>query len=108
MLSKCANPDCFEVFRYLHQGKIFHLSPTLYPQATTAAPNASRHERFWLCARCSKQMTLTWDGNQTKLVRLPVETGQIRPLPSIQAHKNEMMRRRRPRGRGGTADRNDE
>jgi hypothetical protein len=55
MLSKCANPDCFEVFRYLHREKIFHLSPTLDPQATTAASNASRHERFWLYAPCPKR-----------------------------------------------------
>src|ERR1700752_692239 len=28
MLSKCANPECSEILRYLHQGKIFCLSPT--------------------------------------------------------------------------------
>jgi hypothetical protein len=55
MLSKCANPECVEVFRYLHQGKIFQLPPTCHPQATTAALNASRHERFGLCAPCSKR-----------------------------------------------------
>lgn len=28
MLSKCANPECSESFRYLHEGRIFHLAPT--------------------------------------------------------------------------------
>ena len=27
MLSKCANPECSEQFRYLHQGKMFCLIP---------------------------------------------------------------------------------
>lgn len=108
MLSKCANPECFEVFRYLHQGKIFHLSPTLETQATTAASNASRHERFWLCAPCSKQMTLIWDGTQAKVVRLPVETGRIKPLPVLPVPKNEVTKKRRLRGRGASAGRNDE
>jgi len=108
MLSKCANPECFEVFRYLHQGKIFDLSPTLDPQATTAAVKAPRHERFWLCARCSKQMTLIWDGAQAKLLPLPVETGRIKPLPVLLAPKNEVIKRHRHRGRTASAGRDDE
>ena len=108
MLSKCANPECFEVFRYLHQGKIFYFPPTLDPQATTATLDASRHERFWLCARCSKQMTLKWDGTQAKLVRLAVETGHNKALPALPALKNEVVKKRRPRGRAGSAGRNDE
>ena len=97
MLSKCANPECVEVFRYLHQGKIFHLSPTHHPQTKTAALHGSRHERFWLCARCSKQMTFILDGRQAKLVRLPVESGQITPLPALLAPRNETKRRTRGR-----------
>ena len=34
MLSKCANPECFEQFRYLHQGKIFLLTPPPELQAS--------------------------------------------------------------------------
>lgn len=107
MLSKCANPDCFEVFRYLHQGKIFHLAPILAPQPTTKA-QGSRHERFWLCARCSKHLTLISDGTQAKLVRLPVETGHIEPPSALPALQNEMIKKRRPRGRAASAGRNDE
>lgn len=105
MLSKCANPECVEVFRYLHQGKIFHLSPTHHPQTKTAALHGSRHERFWLCARCSKQMTFILDGRQAKLVRLPVESGQITPLPVLLAPKNET--KKRPRGRTASSGHDD-
>lgn len=35
MLSKCANPKCSEIFRYLHQGKIFSLAPTPEVQTVT-------------------------------------------------------------------------
>ena len=103
MLSKCANPECSEVFRYLHQGKIFHLSPTLEAQATSAALNPSLHERFWLCAQCSKQMKLIWDGTEVKLVRLPVETGQESP-----PLRNAMIKKGRPRGRAASGGRDDE
>lgn len=36
MLSKCANPECVQVFGICTK-EIFHLSPTCHAQATTAA-----------------------------------------------------------------------
>jgi hypothetical protein len=80
MLSKCANPGCSEVFRYLHQGKVFLLSPT--PEVLVVTGNAypSLHERFWLCDKCSKEMTVVWVGRQVKLVPLPVEAEPVAPL----------------------------
>ena len=109
MLSKCANPECGEVFRYLHQGKIFHLPPTLEPQATTA-PGSSPplRERFWLCAQCSKRMTLIWDGTRVKLVYLPIPTRQIEPLSAPPVPGNEIMNKRRSRRRAASAGRDDE
>jgi len=35
MLSKCANPECSEQFRYLHQGKMFCLIPAPKAAATS-------------------------------------------------------------------------
>jgi len=70
MLSKCANPECSAVFRYLHEGRIFRLSPTPEVEATTKVPASLLYERFWLCDACSKRMTLVWGGSRAKLVSL--------------------------------------
>ena len=75
MLSKCANPECFEQFRYLHQGKIFQLSPTPEVQAVMCDSSGPLYERFWLCDRCSKRMTVKWDGIQARIVPLPQGRG---------------------------------
>lgn len=79
MLSKCANPECSEVLRYLHQGKIFHLSPT--PELEAAALNPALYERFWLCDRCSKIMTIVWGGTEVELKLLPAATALTTPTP---------------------------
>ena len=73
MLSKCANLDCSETLRYLHLGKIFCLAPTPEIQAATETVNPVLEERFWLCERCSKELTFVWGGTQAKLVRLPTK-----------------------------------
>ncbi len=66
MLSKCANPECSEIFKYLHQGKIFRLAPV--PEVEPVLETTpSLHERFWLCDNCSKRMTVVCDGTQVKL-----------------------------------------
>jgi len=80
MLSKCANPGCFEVFRYLHQGKIFHLSPTPEVQAAAEVLSPLISERFWLCDTCSQHMTVAWGGTHAKLVSLP---SKIEPAESL-------------------------
>jgi hypothetical protein len=104
MLSKCANPECSEVFRYLHQGKIFLLSPT--PEVQMATENAcpSLYERFWLCDRCSKLMTVVWAGTGAKLVSLPSATApgpsSLPPAPE-RAFGNDV--RNRLRGRAASA-----
>lgn len=98
MLSKCANPECSEVLHYLHQGKIFHLSPTPEVQAVDESP--ALYERFWLCDRCSKVMTLVWGGAEVQLKPLPV-AGLVPPPPRPTA------RRRRGRERAASAGRED-
>src|SRR5437773_11005028 len=75
VLSKCANPDCSEIFRYLHQGKIFSLAPTPEVEAVSGEMLPALQERFWLCDECSKKMTVVWGGTQVKLVPLPVQDG---------------------------------
>ena len=87
MLSKCANPKCSETLRYLHQGKIFSLAPTPEVQTVTGLLPALE-ERFWLCERCSKEMTLVWGGTQVKLVPLPKKRGRSRST-TASAHRED-------------------
>jgi len=103
MLSKCANPECSEVFRYLHQGKIFYLAPTPEIHASMGVLSPSLQERFWLCDQCSRRMTLGWDGTQAKLQSLPAEVKK-----NLLASPPAFERRKRwPRARAASAGRND-
>ena len=110
MLTKCANPECSEVFRYLHEGKIFFLSPTpgLHVPPGRACPPL--HERFWLCDKCSKQMTVVWGGTQAKLVPVPPteeRTGQVLSLSWSGSVSEDAASRGRLRSRVAYAGRDD-
>jgi hypothetical protein len=94
MLSKCANPDCSESFRYLHQGKIFCLVPTPEVEAVTGEFLPQFEERFWLCYECSKTMTVVWGGTQVKLVPLPAQEART---PSAANAEKYVWTRGRPR-----------
>jgi hypothetical protein len=61
------------------------------------------HERFWLCARCSKEMTLVWGGTQAKVVPLPPRVVVMPPAP---ATKREVGGRP-SKGRAASAGRED-
>jgi hypothetical protein len=102
MLSKCANPECSEIFRYLHEGKIFYLAPTPVVQIAMGMLHPALYERFWLCAGCAREMTVTWGGTQAKVVRLSVPEA---PLPPS-VPKNEIGRRR-SRAHAASAGRED-
>ena len=103
MLSKCANPECTESFRYLHEGKIFRLSPTTEVHIAAGTFKPALHERFWLCPRCSKKMTLVWGGTQ---VRLAPVTFKVVVTPLTLAPKN-VKGKRRLRVRVASAGRED-
>lgn len=75
VLLKCANPKCSQQWHYLREGKLFHLSPTPKIQALVGDSSDTLDERFWLCDRCAKEMTLVWGGTQVRLIPL-------RPHPS--------------------------
>ena len=92
MLSKCANPECCEILRYLHKGKIFCLAPTPEVQSMTGMLHPPFEERFWLCEQCSKEMTLVWGGTQVRLARLPSKVATL----LSPASKNNKMRRKEP------------
>jgi hypothetical protein len=103
VLSKCANPECSEIFRYLHAGKIFYLAPTPDLRIAMRILRPALHERFWLCAHCSNEMTLIWDGTEVKVVRRLTKV--VAPLPSPPVPKTGGGRR--PRARAASAGRED-
>jgi hypothetical protein len=102
VLSKCANPECSEQFRFLHEGKIFHLTPTLEVQEMSEDAFPSLYERFWLCDRCSTKMTLIWAGTHAKLVPLPAAPVA---MPAVLAGK-VVARKRSTKRAANTASRN--
>ncbi len=66
MMSKCANPSCSSVFRYLRDGKLFQIpSGASVRSAATDATGPSkatgRDEFFWLCGTCSRDLTIVVD-----------------------------------------------
>lgn len=70
VLLKCANPKCSQQWHYLREGKLFHLSPTPDIEALIGESLPTLYERFWLCDRCAKEMTLIWGGTHVRLIPL--------------------------------------
>lgn len=64
MVGKCANSSCQTSFRYFHEGKLFHVeTPTPQGGSDRFGRDSSdsfvrKIEWYWLCSRCSAQMTL--------------------------------------------------
>ena len=68
MVSKCANPRCSNLFRYLHEGKLFRMETEIESEGGsssaygTSGKKPRRHlEFFWLCDNCASTMTLTYE-----------------------------------------------
>jgi len=75
MVTKCANPSCAAVVRYLRGGRLFLVEMSaIVPMSTLSSPEAEfrqsgpRTEYFWLCEQCAKSMTITSDGNGHALI----------------------------------------
>jgi hypothetical protein len=99
MVSKCANPACSERFLYLHQGKLFQLTPPPEVEAAEWDSPTALSERFWLCDQCCKKMTLVRRGAETKLVPLPAE-----PVAQPSAIPPKVDARQKPRRRTTTTE----
>lgn len=64
MMSKCANPSCSSVFRYLRDGKLFQVpagDPSKSRTLERTERESARDEFFWLCGGCSKDFTIAVD-----------------------------------------------
>jgi hypothetical protein len=68
MVSKCANPACYAQLHYLHEGRIFRFD----------VAGGARREYFWLCHRCSADMTLTLRDGEVVLSPLYLATPESR------------------------------
>ena len=82
MISKCANPKCNLVFRYLHEGRLFQfdMKPSDEPSAgrlsVSKTDTTSRKlEYFWLCDACASRMTLVREPRTHEVVMVPVREG---------------------------------
>ena len=67
MLSKCANLNCSNPFRYLHEGRLFRMETEIrggdgsaFGTDTDVRKSVRRLEFFWLCDNCAATMTLTY------------------------------------------------
>ena len=45
MISKCANPECFTGFRYLHEGKLFQFEVGLFDPGPIDLTTANHNEK---------------------------------------------------------------
>lgn len=83
MLSKCANPNCSNPFRYLHEGKLYLISSVSRfdgrKQLSTACKFLSP-EYAWLCSVCSSYMTIIIDEENGTIVVCASETPKYRDL----------------------------
>lgn len=63
MLSKCANPNCAAIFRYLHEGKLYVMDRRRSVTAHTwkYARKSGQLEYAWLCSCCSLYLTIEID-----------------------------------------------
>ena len=61
MVSRCANPDCSNSFRYLHVGKLFRFDA--WHRSGDGSQRSPRKgmELFWLCEDCVRDLTIVWD-----------------------------------------------
>ncbi len=72
MLSKCANPPCLTTFRYLHEGRLYVITPRETPggRESGCSSKSGQLEYAWLCSYCSIFLTIQTDKEfGTRVVR---------------------------------------
>jgi hypothetical protein len=87
MLSKCANPTCPNLFRYLHEGSLYLISSMSHcdqRKLRSASANKSRPSEYaWLCSVCSSRMTIRIDEENKTILVVESQTlkcYELRPL----------------------------
>jgi hypothetical protein len=79
MVSKCANPNCFATFRYLHEGKVVVVDERAADGdgVFRAAPHRARC--FWLCSQCSRTLAVVYDSERGMRL-IPAPSPSVREL----------------------------
>ncbi len=92
MLSKCANPTCRALFRYLHEGKLFVIGPkeVLDWHKPRCSAKSKQIEYAWLCSSCCLHLTIQTDEEVgTRVVRRVELDGSDRSGKAAHASINE-------------------
>ncbi len=83
MVSKCANTACSATFRYLHEGRLFHLTIESATPDKSVSYETATLERFWLCGECSRKLTVVSDSTGILVVPLQKRsTAEKRAIPA--------------------------
>ena len=65
MLSKCANPHCSNMFRYLYEGKLYLIEScqpkTRRNDSSRLTSESRRLEYAWLCSSCCHYLSIRFD-----------------------------------------------
>jgi len=85
MVSKCANSACSATFRYLHQGTLFHVEIASAGPEKAGNYETATLERFWLCAECSRKMTVVSD--PTGILVVPLQQRSTPEKRAIRARR---------------------
>jgi hypothetical protein len=82
VISKCANPKCPAVFRYLHEGRLFEFEVRSFNEMSTAPSMdgtrdkpAREIECFWLCDACASTMSLVRKPHTHEVIVVPLHEG---------------------------------
>ena len=77
MLAKCANPSCTTPFHYLRDGRLFQMETGLGgPQLVGEKKPAHKVEYFWLCNRCSTDLTLAYEPGKG-VIAVPLRQSRV-------------------------------
>ncbi|MGA9040410.1 MAG: hypothetical protein WB421_07735 [Terriglobales bacterium] len=87
MLYKCANPPCVNLFRSMHQGKLFVVESESQDSQGPEPTNGTRKNRplhrvehYWLCNDCFPVVTLTFSKG-LGLIMVPLLPPQLTTAP---------------------------
>ena len=82
VVSKCANPKCAAVLRYLHEGKLFEFEVRAFGGPSCEEPDLKHYqtlsreiECLWLCTSCALTLTLVRESHTDEIAIVPLNNG---------------------------------
>ncbi len=81
MVSKCANPSCSAIFRYLHQGRVFAFTTKSeggpHASGSKSEGKSTKTEYWWLCNECCEKFEVHFRAGHGTVV-MPKSKGPVR------------------------------